>query len=250
MTLEEVKEFLDEKTTKYNSSEFIETDPVSIPHRYSKKEDIEISGLLAATLSWGNRKAIVKSTKHLMELMDDAPYDFVINARSKDLQRLEKFVYRTFNGFDALFFIKSIKDIYINHGGLESVFTENKAIKSSLAHFRSVFMRGQDVRTGKHVANVLKGSSAKRLNMYLRWMIRGDKMGVDFGLWKGLDKSDLYLPLDVHTGNVGRKLGLLQRKQSDWKAVEEITNVLRTFDSVDPIKYDFALFGLGVFEKF
>ncbi|MBN2164891.1 MAG: TIGR02757 family protein [Marinilabiliaceae bacterium] len=248
----EITEFLNEKADQYNRIGFIETDPVSIPHRFSLKEDIEISGFLSAALAWGNRKAIIKSANQLMEMMDESPLDFVVNSSEYEINRLGKFVYRTFNGFDIQFFIRSLKKIYQYHGGLESVFMHDYKgdLKDSLIYFRKVFMGDAIVRTGKHVADVQKGSTGKRLNMYLRWMVRNDNRGVDFGLWKDINPGHLYLPLDLHTGNVGRKLGLLKRKQNDWKAVDDITSVLRKIDSLDPIKYDFALFGLGVFEKF
>lgn len=248
----EIVEFLNEKVVLYNQPQFIESDPISIPHAFTQKEDVEISGFLAATLAWGNRKAIIKSANYLMTLLDHQPYEFVMHAAESDLKRFEKFVYRTFNGEDALFFVKALQHIYRKHHGLESVFTKgfDGDLKSALIYFRSLFMGDHTVRTSKHMANVLKGSSAKRLNMFLRWMIRNDNCGVDFGIWKSLSSADLYLPLDVHTGNVSRKLGLLNRKQSDWKAVEEVTNQLRKMDATDPVKYDFALFGLGIFEKF
>ncbi|WP_321997196.1 TIGR02757 family protein [Draconibacterium orientale] len=250
----DLKDFLDEKVEKYNQPEFIETDPIQVPQQFTEKENIEIAGFLAATIAWGNRAAIIKNALRLMALLDNQPHDFVLNASEKELDRLQNFVHRTFNGDDCIYFIRSLRNIYKKHGGLQKVFEsgfqQEQSVKSALAHFHSVFFETEGERTRKHISNVNKGASAKRLNMYLRWMCRNDKAGVDFGLWKAIPQSALMLPLDVHTGNVGRKLGLLQRRSNDWKAVEEITATLREFDPNDPIKYDFALFGLGVFEKF
>ena len=251
----ELKSFLDEKYDLYNRETFIDTDPIQIPKRFTKKEDIEIAGFLAATIAWGQRPTIIKNAKKLMQWMDEAPHDFVLNAEDSDLDIFAEFKHRTFNGEDAIFFIKSLQNIYKNHGGLETVFSKPSAndgdAKDALAHFREVFFSiDHPSRTEKHVSNVLKKSSAKRLNMFLRWMVRNDKRSVDFGIWKKMSPADLYLPLDVHTGRVGRKLGLLKRKQDDWPAVAEITQSLRQLDPMDPVKYDFALFGLGIFEKF
>lgn len=250
-----IKEFLDEKSDRYNYPDFIESDPIQIPHQYSEKNDIEISAFLASTIAWGQRVTIIKNLQKLMALMDHAPYDFVMNHSENDLERLSYFKHRTFNGEDCKFFIKSLKNIYLNHSSIgdlvQNIFLEKKDVFEVLSELRKVFFEIEyPVRTQKHFSNVLKGSSAKRLNMFFRWMIRKDNCGVDFGLWEKIPMSELYLPLDVHTGNVARKLGLLKRKQNDWKAVEEITSVLKSFDPIDPVKYDFALFGLGVFEKF
>ena len=254
-TDKELKDFLEEKTFKYNSPSFIESDPISIPHRFSKKEDIEISGFLSAVIAWGNRKAIIVSANRMMQLMDNAPHEFIVHHTAADLKHFKKFVHRTFNGGDAVYFIRSLKNIYKNHGGMETVFknhfsSSHPDISSSLSGFKTAFYRLPKARTQKHLPDPLKNSSAKRMNMFLRWMVRNDKHGVDFGLWDFAMPSQLSIPLDVHTGNVARKLGLLKRKQSDWKAVTELTTRLRTFDPNDPVKYDFALFGLGVFEKF
>ncbi|PLX23789.1 MAG: TIGR02757 family protein [Marinilabiliales bacterium] len=253
--LQNIKEFLDEKSDKYNHSDFIETDPIQIPHTFTDHGDIEISGFLAATIAWGQRITIIKNLRNLMTLMDHAPYEFILHHTEKDLDRFSYFKHRTFNGDDCKFFIQSLKNIYAIHGGLGKVvqnfYQAKKDVFDVLIEFRKIFFEiNHPQRTQKHFSNVLKGASAKRLNMYFRWMIREDFRGVDFGLWKEIPMSSLYLPLDVHTGNVARKLGILLRKQNDWKAVEEITQVLRTFDPVDPVKYDFALFGLGAFEKF
>lgn len=254
MDFDMLKAFLDEKVEKFYRPEFIETDPIQVPHRFSKKEDIEIAGFLAATISWGNRAAIIKNALYLMQLLEDEPHNFILNASLSEMERLRKFVHRTFNGDDCIHFIQSLRNIYTKHGGLQQVFEEgfsvDQSVRTALVHFHKVFFELKGERTQKHVSNVTKGASAKRLNMFLRWMVREDKTKVDFALWKGIPASALMLPLDVHTGNVGRKLGLLKRRSSDWKAVEEITANLRCFDPEDPIKYDFALFGLGVFEKF
>lgn len=252
--ISELKNFLDEKVELYNRPKFIETDPIQIPKQFSQKEDIEIAGFLSATIAWGNRAAIIKNATRLMSMLENEPYSFIKNASDKELKTLASFVHRTFNGEDCIYFIRSLRNIYNNHNGLQSVFkkgfSSDNSVKLALQYFYSVFFEIKGERTRKHVSNVAKGSSAKRLNMYLRWMCRNDKRGVDFGMWEKISSSALMLPLDVHTGNVGRKLGLLQRKSNDWKAVEEITSILRSFDAEDPVKYDFALFGLGVFEKF
>ena len=250
----DLKSFLDEKVLKYNQPFFIETDPIQIPKNFSGKENIEIAAFLTATIAWGNRQSIIKNATKLMVLLDNEPHDFVLNHSDSDYKILEKFVHRTFNGNDCVYFIRSLKNIYQNHDGLQSVFEngfqKESEVKSALTEFYNVFFEIGGERSRKHVSNVEKGASAKRLNMFLRWMIRKDKTGVDFGLWNGIPQSELLLPLDIHTGNVARKLGLLQRKANDWKAVEEVTQNLRKFDPADPIKYDFALFGLGAFEKF
>jgi uncharacterized protein (TIGR02757 family) len=247
-----VKDLLEEKVLIYNNRSFIENDPISIPHRFTRKEDIEIAGFFAATLAWGNRKSILKNAGKLMEWMDNSPYEFVMNHSPKDLAKFEVFVHRTFNGEDCQFFIRSLKHIYLKRGGLENVFIrktdpDQPKIKASISSFRKAFLQTEhNKRSEKHISNPYRSSSAKRLCMYLRWMVRKDKKGVDFGIWDSFSPSELYLPLDIHTGNISRKLGLLKRKQNDWEAVEEITSVLRQFDPNDPVKYDFALFGLGI----
>jgi len=255
ISTENIKEFLEEKVDKYNHTSFIDTDPIQIPHSFSDKNDIEISAFLASTIAWGQRVTIIKSLQKLMALMDHSPFDFVLNHSVNDLERLTFFKHRTFNGEDCKYFIQALKNIYSKHGSLgnliENLFLKEDDIFNVLVAFRkSFFELNHPERTNKHFSNVQKGASAKRLNMFFRWMIRKDNRGVDFGLWNNIPMSSLYLPLDIHTGNVARKLGLLKRKQNDWKAVEEITKVLRSFDPVDPVKYDFALFGLGAFEKF
>lgn len=251
----ELKSFLDEKVDRYNRESFIELDPVSIPHRFEIPQDIEIAGFLAATIAWGQRKSIVQNASRLMAQMGNAPYDFILTAKPSQQEKASQFVHRTFNSTDTLYFFQSLRHIYQRHGGLQAVFEKGfqkeKDVKGALVYFRNVFFEtGSPMHALKHVSDVECGSSAKRLNMFLRWMVRNDKRGVDFGLWKSIPAGALYLPLDLHTGNVSRKLGLLQRKQNDWKAVEEVTQQLRLLDPQDPVKYDFALFGLGIFEKF
>ena len=251
-----LKDFLDEKYVLYNNKKFIESDPVSIPRSYSKKQDIEIAAFLAATIAWGNRQSIIKNANRLMQLMDFDPHNFVSGASAKDVKQFSKFVHRTFNGEDCMFFIQSLKHLYNKHTSLETVFSMgiqpgDETIKNGLVSFREAFFAvPHPLRTHKHVSNPIKNSSSKRLCMFLRWMVRTDKAGVDFGIWKSIKPAQLCLPLDLHTGNVSRKLGLLKRTQNDWQAVEEVTALLRQLDSKDPVKYDFALFGLGVFEKF
>ncbi|MHB9054989.1 MAG: TIGR02757 family protein [Paludibacteraceae bacterium] len=246
--LKEIKELLDKAVIKYNHVDFIENDPIQIPHQFIKKEDIEIAGFLAASIAWGQRKSIIKNAKFLMGLMDNSPYDFLMDTRNFD--RVNCFVHRTFNGIDCTFFLHSLRNIYQEHDGLEQVFTDGykneNTVFSALKHFRNIFLEvHHENRSRKHISDVMTNSSAKRINMFLRWMVRKDEQEVDFGLWNNIPASALMLPLDVHTGDVSRALGLLQRKQNDWKAVEEVTGILRTFDENDPIKYDFALFGLG-----
>ncbi|TKG94721.1 TIGR02757 family protein [Puteibacter caeruleilacunae] len=255
MLKEEIKSFLEEKVDQYNRPEFTTTDPVQIPHAFTKKEDIEIAGFLAATIAWGKRPMIIRNAERMMEAMGQRPFDFVMNASEKDMEAFKAVKHRTFNGIDGAFFIESLRNIYTHHNGLESVFQDGfeqtGSIKGALAWFRDIFFSiDYPDRTTKHIANVNKGASGKRLNMFLRWMVRNDQRGVDFGMWKGISAAELMLPLDVHTGNVARKLSILERKSSDWKAVEEVTAVLREFDPADPVKYDFALFGLGIFEQF
>lgn len=254
MTQKELQEFLDEKVLKYNNPRFIESDPIQIPHQFYVKEDIEISAFLTATIAWGKRQMIIKSAKRMMELMENTPYDFVLNHSEKELKASASFVHRTFNGIDFSFFIKSLQNIYQNHNGLEGVFskfTNDKTHKQTIHNFKKVFFEiPHQERTQKHVSDPMKGSASKRINMFLRWLVRDDNAGVDFGLWKSIPMSKLSCPLDVHSGNVARKLGILTRKQNDWKALEELDINLRKLDIKDPVKYDFALFGLGVFEKF
>ncbi|CAM4135760.1 TIGR02757 family protein [Gillisia limnaea] len=250
----ELKSFLDFKVEQYNTPEFIASDPVQIPHLFSRKEDIEIAGFLTATIAWGNRKSILKNATTLMELMDNSPYDFVMNHRDKDLDLLENFVHRTFNGGDLQYCVQSLKNIYSQHYGLEGVFTkyaDMDSLQGSIHQFKKVFFELPHLsRTEKHVSDPMKNSAAKRINMYLRWMIRSDAANVDFGIWNQLNAAQLSCPLDVHSGNTARKLGLLNRKQNDAKALAELDKNLRKLDPKDPVKYDYALFGLGVFEKY
>jgi uncharacterized protein (TIGR02757 family) len=254
MNQSELKDFLDQKVQQYNTFDFIESDPVQIPHLFTQKEDIEISGFLSATISWGNRTMIIKNSKKMIDLMGNAPYDFVMSHTDNQLEQLESFVHRTFNGVDFVQFIKSLNHIYNNHGGLEAVFAKNQepdSMQRSISEFKKMFFEIPHLqRTQKHVSDPLNNSAAKRINMYLRWMVRNDKKGVDLGIWDSVSPAALSCPLDVHSGNVARKLGLLARKQNDAKALAELDAKLRTLDPTDPVKYDFALFGLGVFEGF
>ncbi|MEC4117676.1 TIGR02757 family protein [Myroides phaeus] len=252
MTKAELKEFLDEKVILYNNPDFITDDPVQIPHLYSLKEDIEIAGFLSATIAWGNRKMIIKNAHKMMDLMGNSPYDFVLNHSESNLENLNDFVHRTFNGVDFMTFVKSLKNIYTNHGGLEAIFATNEySVQQRISNFKKVFFEIEHPsRTEKHISDPLKGSAAKRINMYLRWMVRQDNAGVDLGIWKSISPSELSCPLDVHSGNMARKLGILTRKQNDGKALLELDTALRDFDPTDPVKYDFALFGLGAIEKF
>ena len=254
MNKSELNEFLDEKTILYNNPNFIESDPIQIPHLYSLKEDIEIAGFLTATIAWGNRKMIISNAKKMMELMGNSPFDFVMNYSKNDESITENFVHRTFNGTDFNTFILGLQHIYKDHNGLESIFTNNQepaSMQKSIAEFKKLFFEINHLpRTQKHISNPENNSAAKRINMFLRWMIRQDNAGVDFGIWKNISPSKLSCPLDVHSGNVARKLQLLTRKQNDGKALFELDTNLRILDKNDPVKYDFALFGLGVFEKF
>lgn len=253
MNKSELKEFLDEKVIQYNNFDFIESDPIQIPHLYSLKEDIEIAGFLSATIAWGNRKMIINNAKKLMDLMGNSPYDFVMSHSEEHLESLDSFVHRTFNSIDAKTFMKALQNIYKNHNGLEAVFSKNQeenSMQKSIHEFKKLFFEIEHLqRTQKHISDPLNNSAAKRINMYLRWMIRNDNK-VDFGIWKSISTSKLSCPLDVHSGNVARKLGLLKRKQNDAKALAELDLSLRKLDKNDPVKYDFALFGLGVFENF
>lgn len=254
-TPENIQSFLDQKVLSFNHTSFIETDPIQVPALFTTKENIEIAGFLAATLAWGQRPTIIRNARWLIAHMGNNPIEFLQRVTEDDWIVFTDFKHRTFNGTDCIYFLKALRNIYQNHGGLEQVFTDgysiDRTVFSALVHFRKIFFELEhEHRTEKHVSDVEKGAAAKRLNMFLRWMVRTDRSGVDFGLWKRIPASALMLPLDVHTGNVARKLGLLIRTQNDWRAVEEITARLREFDPMDPIKYDFALFGLGVFEKF
>ncbi len=251
----DIKQFLESKTDAYNRPAFIAEDPISIPHRFTAKEDIEISGFLTALISWGRRPAILKSASKLMQLMDNAPYEFITQHNEDNLKRLTGFVYRTFNSSDLLFLVEALRQIYLEQGGLEKVcetcYRETGTVKETITGLRTTLLKSSHLtRSEKHLAAPEKGSAAKRINMFLRWIVRRDDKGVDFGLWEDIPPSALMIPLDVHSGNTARQLGLLQRKQNDWKAVEELTGKLREFDPADPVKYDFALFGTGVYDGF
>ncbi len=255
MNFNELKTFLDEKANIYNNPSFIENDPIQIPHRFSLKQDIEIAGFLTATISWGNRKSIINDAGKMMNRMGNSPYDFVMNFKDSDLDFIEnRAVHRTFNAEDFKYFIKNLNRIYLENESLENLFLtkENEGnFYHALERFRTGFFREtHSHRSTKHVSSTYKNSSAKRLMMFLRWMVRKDRKGVDFGIWKNIDQKNLSVPLDVHTGNISRKLGLIQRKQNDWKTVLEMDSVLRKFDAEDPAKYDFALFGLGISKDF
>lgn len=253
MSTNELKDFLDEKVELYNNFSFIDSDPILIPHQFSSKTDIEISGFLAATISWGNRKSIINNANKLINIMGNSPYDFVMSHTENDLLKVTNFVHRTFNSNDLVTFIKALQNIYQKHDGLEAVFAKNAAqfsMQNSISDFKKIFFEIEhQPRTQKHISDPSNNSAAKRINMFLRWMVRNDNK-VDLGIWKSIPTSALSCPLDVHSGNVARKLGLLNRTQNDGKAVYELDTNLRMLDPNDPVKYDFALFGLGVFEKF
>ena len=250
----DLKEFLDSKVLEYNHPKFIESDPIQVPHVFTKKEDIEIAGFLTATIAWGNRKSIINNAHRMMQLLDNAPHDFVLNHQESDLEKLMPFIHRTFNGEDFIQFIQSLQHIYKTYQGLENVFsqhTRDVSTQNAISHFKQYFFEIPHVsRTQKHISDPMKNSAAKRINMFLRWMVRNDNTGVDFGIWQSILPSQLSCPLDVHSGNVARKLGLLNRSQNYAKALNELDSALRTLDPNDPVKYDFALFGLGVFEGF
>lgn len=251
MEFSELKAFMDEKAYQYEHPDFIESDPIQIPHSYQLKEDIEIAGFLAATIAWGNRKSIIKNAKSMMDRMGNSPYDFIVNANEHHLDPLDGFVHRTFNAEDFKCFVLNLREIYSNHGGLEHQFSGTSSIQEQLSDFKALFFSKHYLqRTTKHLADPRKGSAAKRMNMFLRWMVRPNTKGVDLGIWKTIPTSKLSCPLDVHTANVSRKLGLVKRKQNDHKTLLELDHSLRMMDSNDPVKYDYALFGLGVFEKF
>ncbi|HMV10603.1 MAG TPA: TIGR02757 family protein [Cyclobacteriaceae bacterium] len=247
----ELKEFLDEKVAKYNQPGFIADDPVSIPHRFTKKQDIEIAGLFAATLAWGQRKTIIRKCSELMDRMDNEPHAFVTNHSDNDLKPFLDFKHRTFNATDTLYFIEFLRSFYKKHKSLEDAFlvpSWDRTVENGLIAFHNIFFGLPDfpTRTKKHVATPARGSTCKRLVMYLRWMVRQDNNGVDFGIWKNISPSQLVCPCDLHVDRVARKLKLIKRKQTDWQTALELTDQLRKFDGNDPVKYDFALFGLGI----
>lgn len=259
LSLDELKSFLDEKVDQYNSFSFIVSDPISIPHQFSQKKDIEISAFLAATIAWGKREMIIKNSNQIIKAMDNNPFEFVVNYKqSRDFKYIEGIKHRTFNDQDLNYFIKALQYCYQRYGDLESVFSsfitlESKDMKEAIIGFRTIFFelnKKDKFRTFKHVSNPDKGSAAKRINMFLRWMVRKDNKGVDFGIWNSISPSILSCPLDVHSGNVARSLNLIQRKKDDWKALTELDSNLRLLDPKDPVKYDFALFGLGINEQF
>jgi len=251
MNKEELRDLLEHLHDKYNRPEFIEPDPISIPHSFSDRHDREVAGFMAATIAWGNRKAIVKSAARMMQYMDDSPADFVRNASASELAHLQSYVHRTFNGQDFTDFVLAIRGITERWGGIGEFFEQNYVATQSIPQVLSLFRKEffsieHNPHCEKHLSSIDKGAACKRLNMYLRWFVRHDDRGVDFGLWKKIPMSALYLPLDVHTGNMGRALGLLTRKQSDWKATDEITRSLREFCTDDPVRYDYSLFGAGI----
>jgi len=250
LKFEELRDFLNEKADQYNAPDFIENDPIQIPHRFSLKQDIEIAGFLAATISWGNRKSIINSADKMLDIMGNSPYDFVMNYSEKDLESIQdKSIHRTFNGQDFSYFIRQFNKIYKENESLENLFKvkeEENSFLHAIERFRGGFLEAEKHRSHKHISSPYKNSSAKRIIMFLRWMVRKDKRGVDFGIWENIDQKNLSIPLDVHTGNISRKLGLVSRTQNDWKTVEELDIAIRKFDEKDPAKYDFALFGLGV----
>ncbi|HET7000407.1 MAG TPA: TIGR02757 family protein [Puia sp.] len=282
----ELRDFLEKKVLEYNHPSFIAKDPVSVPHRFSKKQDIEIAGLFASVFAWGNRTTIVRKSNELMKGMDDAPFDFIKNHGNTDLKRLLHFKHRTFNSTDLLYFIRFLKSHYGLYNSLESAFLpddmtgikinrfktvvknsgknkqetisnadingENEFARKALSNFYKRFfsLKNAPERTKKHIASPDRNSTCKRLNMYLRWMVRKDDNGVDFGIWKKMSASDLICPVDLHVARVARGFGLITRKQTDWQTAMELTTALREMDKTDPVKYDFALFGLGITEKY
>jgi uncharacterized protein (TIGR02757 family) len=256
---EKIKKILDQKVKQYNQKSFIEKDPICIPHLFQKQQDIEIAAFFAAIFAWGNRTTIINKSKELMQKMDNAPHAFCLTHQPKDLKRLFGFKHRTFNDTDLLYCITFLKTHYQNNDSLETAFFKDyqtgkriKNIEEALQNFQSYFMSMEDApqRTRKHISSPAAGSTCKRLNMFLRWMIRKDHTGVDFGIWKSIAPSELIIPIDVHVARIARTLGILNRPQTDWQAALELTEYCRTLDSKDPVKYDFALFSLGVIEKF
>ena len=256
---EAIKKILDQKVKQYNQKSFIEKDPICIPHLFQKQQDIEIAAFFAAIFAWGNRTTIINKSKELMQKMDNAPHVFCLTHQPKDLKRLFGFKHRTFNDTDLLYCIAFLKTHYQNNDSLETAFFKDyqtgkriKNIEEALQNFQSYFMSMVDApqRTRKHISSPAAGSTCKRLNMFLRWMIRKDHTGVDFGIWKSIAPSELIIPIDVHVARIARTLGILNRPQTDWQAALELTEYCRTLDSKDPVKYDFALFSLGVIEKF
>lgn len=258
LSSKEIKEILEEKYVLYAKGSFIGTDPISIPKSYTLLQDIEIAAFITAIFSWGQRVTIINKSRELFGLMDNAPYDFILNHSDLDLKRFERFVHRTFNSTDALYFIAFLRHHYTSHESLESAFipsvigySTDTLVRDRIIHFHNYFCSLPYFisRTRKHIATPERKSTCKRINMFLRWMVRSDKEGIDFNLWHTIKPKDLMIPYDVHVERVARHLGILQRKQKDWQAVEELTSYLRILDPQDPIKYDFALFGMGVMDK-
>lgn len=251
MEREELFDLLEGLHDRYNRSEFVADDPVSVPHAFTDRDDIEIAGFFASTIAWGSRPVIVRNGLRLMRCMDDAPAEFVRSASERELRQLSGFVHRTFNGGDLLDFVRALRRICERFGSLggyfESRYRQLGGIPAVLADFRREFFSCDHAsRCEKHLSSVERGAACKRLNMFLRWMVRRDGRGVDFGLWPSIPMSALYLPLDIHAGDMARELGLLNRRQNDWRAVEEVTAALRSFCAEDPVRYDFALFGAGI----
>ncbi|MEO6313578.1 MAG: TIGR02757 family protein [Chitinophagaceae bacterium] len=257
MNNEKLKEFLDRKVAEYNQPAFIAADPVCIPHLFTKKQDVEIAGLFAALFAWGNRTTIINKSKELIGLMGNEPHAFCLNHSDQELKQLLQFKHRTFNATDLLYFILFLKQHYTGNKSLETAFSKwmdknDRTIEAALNGFHHYFFSLEDApaRTRKHIASPQKNSTCKRLNMFLRWMVRSDNKGVDFGIWKQLSPAQLICPIDVHVARVARRFNLLKRNALDWQAAVELTGYLRTLDAKDPVKYDFALFGLGAIEKF
>ena len=253
----QLKDFLDKKVKEYNHPSFVRHDPICLPHRFTRQQDIEIAAFFASIFAWGNRTTIINKTTELLKLMDDAPYQFIVGHSEKELQKMLAFKHRTFNTTDLLYFLLFLRHHYQNNPSLETAFTGwmqqgDKTVENALRGFHDYFFSLEDapVRTKKHIATPARGSTCKRLNMFLRWMVRKDDCGVDFGVWKNISPSQLVCPIDVHVARVARQFKLIQRKQTDWQTALELTAVLKKFDHDDPAKYDFALFSLGVIEKF
>lgn len=252
-SFQKIKVLLNKKAEFYNRPSFIEKDPIVVPHRFTLQQDIEIAGFFAAIFAWGIRQTIIRKTTELMQLMDHAPYQFCLQHTQKDLQKLVNFKHRTFNATDLLYCISFLQFHFSTNQSLEKAFTmHGYDVENMLIGFHNYFFSLENFppRTRKHIATPSKGATCKRLNMYLRWMVRRDEKGVDFGLWKKITPACLVCPLDVHVARVARKLGILTRRQTDWQAALELTNNLRTLDKSDPVKYDFALFGLGITEHY
>jgi uncharacterized protein (TIGR02757 family) len=258
MITPELRDFLDRKVNEYNCKSFIHGDPISVPHSFSKKQDVEISAFFASIFAWGNRTTIIQKCKSLMKLMDDSPHDFIVNHQEKDRKIFEGFAHRTFNTTDLLYFLSFLQHHYNTSNTLEDAFVPSKRfqgdefIQDALNYFSTYFFSLEvvPIHTRKHIASPAKNSGCKRLNMFLRWMVRKDNKGVDFGLWKKINPSQLIIPIDVHVARVAKRFGLLDRPQADWTSAVTLTAYLRTLDPLDPVKYDFALFALGAVEKF